>query len=84
MEWYKLRAAGVKDSIIRNLMSAFKEYLDIFKLDEFQLRKYFNIDDIEYKKIIDSQTLSLDEEIKNLKKNKVKVLSLKAAIIQKN
>ena len=79
MEWYKLRAAGVKDSIIRNLMSAFKEYLDIFKLDEFQLRKYFNIDDIEYKKIIDSQTLSLDEEIKNLKKNKVKVLSLKSS-----
>ena len=66
MEWYKLRAAGVKDSIIRNLMSAFKEYLDIFKLDEFQ-------------KIIDSQTLSLDEEIKNLKKNKVKVLSLKSS-----
>ena len=65
MEWYKLRAAGVKDSIIRNLMSAFKEYLDIFKL--------------EYKKIIDSQTLSLDEEIKNLKKNKVKVLSLKSS-----
>ncbi|MDY4006520.1 MAG: DNA-processing protein DprA, partial [Fusobacterium varium] len=60
-------------------MSAFKEYLDIFKLDEFQLRKYFNIDDIEYKKIIDSQTLSLDEEIKNLKKNKVKVLSLKSS-----
>lgn len=79
MEWYKLRAAGVKDSIIRNLMSAFKEYLDIFKLDEFQLRKYFNIDAIEYKKIIDSQTLSLDEEIKNLKKNKVKVLSLKSS-----
>lgn len=60
-------------------MSAFKEYLDIFKLDEFQLRKYFNIDAIEYKKIIDSQTLSLDEEIKNLKKNKVKVLSLKSS-----
>lgn len=40
MEWYKLRAAGVKDSIIRNLMSAFKEYLDIFKLDEFQLIRY--------------------------------------------
>lgn len=79
MEWYKLRAADVKDSIIHNLMSAFKEYLDIFKLDEFQLRKYFNIDAIEYKKIIDSQTLSLDEEIKNLKKNKVKVLSLKSS-----
>ena len=79
MEWYKLRAADVKDSIIRYLMSAFKEYLDIFKLDEFQLRKYFNIDAIEYKKIIDSQTLSLDEEIKNLKKNKVKVLSLKSS-----
>ena len=78
MEWYKLRAAGVKDSVIRNLMSAFKEYLDIFKLDEFQLKKYFNIDDGEYKKIINSKTLSLDKEIENLKKNKVKVLSLKS------
>ncbi|MHD0318404.1 DNA-processing protein DprA [Fusobacterium sp. THCT1E2] len=78
MEWYKLRAANVKDSVIRNLMSAFKEYLDIFKLDEFQLRKYFNIDDGEYKKIINSKTLSLDKEIENLKKNKVKVLSLKS------
>ncbi|MDU1911208.1 DNA-processing protein DprA [Fusobacterium sp.] len=77
MEWYKLRTAGVKDSVIRNLMSAFKEYLDIFKLDEFQLKKYFNIDDTEYKKIINSKTLSLDKEIENLKKNKVKVLSLK-------
>ena len=59
-------------------MSAFKEYLDIFKLDEFQLKKYFNIDDGEYKKIINSKTLSLDKEIENLKKNKVKVLSLKS------
>lgn len=79
MEWYKLRVAGVKDSVIRNLMSAFKEYLDIFKLDEFQLKKYFNIDDGEYKKIINSKTLSLDKEIENLKKNKVKVLSLKSS-----
>lgn len=78
MEWYKLRVANVKDSVIRNLMSAFEEYLDIFKLDEFQLRKYFNIDDGEYKKIINSKTLSLDKEIENLKKNKVKVLSLKS------
>lgn len=78
MEWYKLRAADVKDSVIRNLMSAFEEYLDIFKLDEFQLRKYFNIDDTEYKKILNSKTLSLDKEIENLKKNKVKVLSLKS------
>lgn len=78
MEWYKLRAANVKDSVIRNLMSAFEEYSDIFKLDEFQLRKYFNIDDGEYKKIINSKTLSLDKEIENLKKNKVKVLSLKS------
>lgn len=78
MEWYKLRAANVKDSVIRNLMSAFEEYLDIFKLDEFQLRKYFNIDGGEYKKIINSKTLSLDKEIENLKKNKVKVLSLKS------
>ena len=78
MEWYKLRAADVKDSVIRNLMSAFEEYLDIFKLDEFQLRKYFNIDGTEYKKILNSKTLSLDKEIENLKKNKVKVLSLKS------
>lgn len=68
MEWYKLRAAGVKDSVIRNLMSAFEEYLDIFKLDEFQLRKYFNIDDTEYKKILNSKNLSLNEEIGVLKK----------------
>ncbi len=78
MEWYKLRAAGVKDSVIRNLMSAFEEYLDIFKLDEFQLRKYFNIDDTEYKKILNSKNLSLNEEIEALKKNRVKVLNLKS------
>lgn len=78
MEWYKLRAADVKDSVIRNLMSAFEEYLDIFKLDEFQLRKYFNIDDTEYKKILNSKNLTLNKEIENLKKNKVKVLSLKS------
>ena len=78
MEWYKLRAAGVKDSVIRNLMSAFEEYLDIFKLDEFQLRKYFNIDDTEYKKILNSKNLSLNEEIGVLKKNRVKVLNLKS------
>ena len=78
MEWYKSRAAGVKDSVIRNLMSAFEEYLDIFKLDEFQLRKYFNIDDTEYKKILNSKNLSLNEEIETLKKNRVKVLNLKS------
>ncbi len=78
MEWYKLRVADVKDSVIRNLMSAFEEYLDIFKLDEFQLRKYFNIDDTEYKKILNSKNLTLNKEIENLKKNKVKVLSLKS------
>lgn len=78
MEWYKLRAAGVKDSVIRNLMSAFEEYLDIFKLDEFQLKKYFNIDDTEYKKILNSKNLSLNEEIETLKKNRVKVLNLKS------
>lgn len=78
MEWYKLRAADVKDSVIRNLMSAFEEYLDIFKLDEFQLRKYFNIDDTEYKKILNSKNLTLNKEIENLKKNKVKILSLKS------
>ena len=71
-------AAVVKDSVIRNLMSAFEEYLDIFKLDEFQLRKYFNIDDTEYKKILNSKNLSLNEEIGVLKKNRVKVLNLKS------
>ena len=78
LEWYKLRAAVVKDSVIRNLMSALEEYLDIFKLDEFQLRKYFNIDDTEYKKILNSKNLSLNEEIGVLKKNRVKVLNLKS------
>ena len=77
MNWYKLRIAGVKDSVIRNLMSTFEEYLDIFKLDEFQLRKYFNINEEEFQKIINSKTVSLDEEIEKLKKNRVKVLSLK-------
>ena len=52
--------------------------MDIFKLDEFQLRKYFNIDDTEYKKILNSKNLSLNEEIEALKKNRVKVLNLKS------
>ncbi len=75
--WYKLRLAGVSDSIIRKLMRAFDSYEEIFKVHRDQLSKYYKLKDSEIEAIIRSQDINLDEEKENYNRNKIVVLSLK-------
>lgn len=77
MEWYRLKMAGVKNSILRKLMMNLETYEDIFKLSQWELKEKFKIDSIEYEKIIKSKDISMAEEIAALKKNKVKVINIK-------
>ena len=52
MEWYKLRMAGVRDCVIRNLMERFENYEDIFNFDKFTFINDFQIKEEEYLKIL--------------------------------
>lgn len=76
MEWYKLRVSGVKDSIIRKLMEHFKNYNDIFNFDAYYFFNKLQIKENEYKKIMDSKDISIDEDIKKLNEKGIKILSL--------
>lgn len=75
MEWYKLRISGVRDSVIRKLMENFQNYSDIFNFDAYYYLSKFQIKESEYKKIVESKNLSIDEEIKKLEEKEIKILS---------
>lgn len=79
MQWYRLKMAGVKISIIRKLMLNLDNYEEIFELSYKELRERFKIDEKEYEKIIKSKNISMEKEIIELKKNKVKVINIKSS-----
>ena len=66
MEWYRLKAAGIKDSIIGRLMKELENYQDIFLLDRNQLKKYFKIDDETVNIIYESRNADFSEKFKKL------------------
>ena len=78
MEWYRLRVAGVKDSLIRKFMKNFDNYEDILKLDGTQLERYYNLNSEEVKLIMNSCNIGdeLEKEMDILEKNKIKIMSL--------
>ena len=41
MEWYRLKMAGIKDSVIIKLMKEFDSYQEIFMLDRDKFKQYF-------------------------------------------
>lgn len=77
MEWYRLRAIGIKDSIVRKLMNKIENYQDIFKLDRNQLKIYFQFDDNTINSIYDSRNEDFTNHFKELEKLNIKVVCLK-------
>lgn len=77
MEWYRLRVAGVKDSIVGKLMEKLENYEDIFKLDKNQLGFYFQFSDDIISSIYHSRNIDLEKEIKKLSDLGIKIVSLK-------
>ncbi len=79
MDWYRLKIAGVKDSVIRRFMKNFDNYEDILKLDVVQLERYYNLTHEEARQIADSYKLDteLEKEMEILEKNGIKVMGLK-------
>lgn len=77
MEWYRLRAAGIKDSAVEKLMERLENYEDIFKLDKDQLRFYFQFDNEMIEKIFFSKNLNLEKEIQRYENYGIKIISLK-------
>jgi DNA processing protein len=78
MEWYRLRVAGVKDSVIRKLMKSFDSYWDIFKLDGSQLERYYGLVPHEVKLVMESCKMDsdLEKEMEILGKNRIRIMSL--------
>ncbi len=78
MEWYRLRVAGVKDSVIRKLMKNFESYWDIFKLDGSQLERYYGLVPHEVKLVMESCKMDsdLEKEMEILGKNRIRIMSL--------
>lgn len=77
MEWYRLRTAGLKDSVIMKLMERLENYEDIFKLDRDQLKFYFQFTDEIINLIYRSKNIDLENEIKKYRDLGIKIISLK-------
>ena len=71
---YRLKLAGVKDRNIRRILKNFKNYDDIFKLDRNILNKYIGVSESD--KVYSSLKINLDEEMDNLRKKGIKILSI--------
>lgn len=77
MEWYRLRAAGIKDSVVGRLMERLDDYEDIFKLDREQIKFYFQFDDEIVDMIYRSKAVDLEKELEKFSKLGIKIVSLK-------
>lgn len=77
MEWYRLKVAGVKDSVIRKFMKKFDNYWDILKLDGAQLERYYDLTSEEVKLIMGSykNDAELEEDMETLEKNRIRIMS---------
>lgn len=76
-QWYRLRAAGLRDSVIRKLMKTMGSYEDIFRLGSAQLTMYYKLKDGEADIVLGSRDVDIEEEKKRLKAHQVEVISLK-------
>jgi DNA processing protein len=79
MDWYRLRIAGLKDSLIRKFMKNFDDYWDLMKLDGFQMEKYYKLTPSEVTLVMASSKLNteLEKEMEILKRKEIAVLSMK-------
>lgn len=77
MEWYRLRAYGIKDNITEKLMSELENYQDIFMLNRKELKTYFQFDDETINSIYDSRNADLRGHFENLERLNIKIVSLK-------
>ncbi|WP_319371067.1 DNA-processing protein DprA [uncultured Ilyobacter sp.] len=77
MEWYRLRVAGVKDSVIRKFMKSFDNYWDIFKLDGSQMERYYGLNLEEVRLVMDSHKMEaeLEKEMNTLEKSRIRLMS---------
>ena len=76
MEWYRLKCAGLTDTIIRNLTQGVKEYSEISLLHPEQLIKYFKFTQEDLIKLENSRKIDLNLEMKKLKENNIKLIFL--------
>ena len=76
MEWYRLKCAGLTDTIIRNLTKGVKEYSEISLLCPEQLIKYFKFTQEDLIKLENSRKIDLNLEMKKLKENNIKLIFL--------
>lgn len=75
--WYRLRAAGVRDSVIRKIMDLLDDFEDISRVEDIQLSKYYRIAEEEIKKIRSACRVDLSAEAKVLADKGIEVISLK-------
>lgn len=76
MEWYRLKMAGIKDSVIIKLMKEFDSYQEIFMLDRDKFKQYFKFADEVINSIYDSRNRDFSKEEEKLKNLGIKVISI--------
>lgn len=77
MEWYRLRAAGIKDNVTGKLMERLEHYEDIFKLDKEQLKFYFGFSDDVVNLIYHSKETDLENAVKKYTDLGINILCIK-------
>lgn len=75
--WYRLKLAGVKDRTILKLMEIYNGYEDIFLDNLNKLGEGFKIEKREVEKIVNSQKIDLDSEIKRYELENIRIISYK-------
>lgn len=75
--WYRLRVAGVKDSVVRRLMNALERYEDIFLLEDIHLARYYRVEEDDVRRIRESRSMDISEDVNKLREEGVEVISLK-------
>lgn len=73
-KWYKLRCVGLSDSYIRKLLGVTKNYEEIKKINTVQLEKNLKFTDKEIKLLKEAENISLEDEMKILEAQSIKLL----------
>lgn len=76
MEWYRLKMAGIKDSVIIKLMKEFDSYQEIFMISRDKFKQYFKFADEVINSIYDSRNRDFSKEKEKLKNLGIKVISI--------
>ena len=85
--WYKLRVAGVRDSIIIKLMNLCEEFEEIFLHDRVFYSKFMRFKDEDISKILNSYKINLDfyrEKMLNLNIETISIRERKYPLYLKN